>query len=899
MGLFFFSREMFFAFFLFTACLLSNITAASVDTGIAWLKSQQRVDGGFSAANSQATEYQATVAALLALDQLSSLEAPAAQMGGEFLHSALTGHLEEIANSYRLAKIDPLYFPISTAHIIGYKSASGGYGDYPGYESTLSASAILAHALTGQDAQAQVNINELIAYLLAKQKLDKGWAEESNRSAIYVSALVSRALQAHRFNVNLSNQIHSATEFLLANQKQGGGWATNLETAMALLAVVPAVADSSRYKNALDQLVAVQLPNGSWNNDVYTTALALQVLHLIKNPPAIDVPSMGSISGDVISAASNLPLSAVQITIDGFTDQPVETDESGRFSVVDLPSGTYLLIFRTPGFLQFSRLIEIAQGNHVELGVVKLNPLSATALIAGQVTDSVTGLPLSGVLIQFTGDQNTQVSTDQNGNYSLELEPGQLNISVLQSGYHPINGTLSAVAGSHINFSPALQMLNDIPNTDIILRGLVVDAKSTLPLPRANIRISSAAISGTSNAEGRFILSGLAEGAISVEITLDGYQTVSFVGTALANSIIDFGVVHLMPVAPDHSIIYGRIVDANTGAPILNAIVAADNQSTTSDLNGAYELNNIYSESFALAVTAEGYQLANVQVNVVESGNIQLDIPLTKTQISNVEFKQLSLDKPAYGAYEEVKVNGVIRNNGVTVEEVVLQAQVVNALGIIIEEFAVSRDIAAGAEPFELSPNAEVDFTTSWFTQFYAPGQYSILVTAYATSTSQLLAQQRVTVEIQPTEKVTSLKLGTSLDNINQGSTHNIEFTTSVRNQSNIPVSLRINYDLSDPSDNVIFTDAAVINVAPNQLFATFDIGSRNQLFGSSGAYKFRILNVESVQPILIESGAINVIPDININIEQAITPAVVVPGASERVRIKIRLEGTSVEVQQ
>src|SRR5690606_33255994 len=129
------------------------------------------------------------------------------------------------------------------------------------------------------------------------------------------------------------------------------------------------------------------------------------------------------------------------------------------------------------------------------------------ALIRGQVTDSTTSLPLSGVAIQISGSQNAVVSTDQSGNYSLELEPGGIEISIAHGGYHPIAGTLNAVAGTHFDFSPALQLLSNQPNPDIKLRGMVVDAQSNAPLAGVSIGIASTAISGLSSLDGSFLLS--------------------------------------------------------------------------------------------------------------------------------------------------------------------------------------------------------------------------------------------------------------------------------------------------------------------------------------------------------------------------------------------------------
>lgn len=896
MGLFFFAREMFFAFFLFTACLFSSVTAASVDTGIAWLKSQQRIDGGFSAANSQATEYQATVEALLVLDQLSSLEAPAAQMGGEFLHSALAGHLEEIANSYRLAKIDPLYFPVSTAHIIEYKSASGGYGDYPGYESTVSASAILAHALTGQDAQAQVNINELIAYLLAKQKLDKGWAEESNRSAIYVSALVSRALQAHRFNVNLSNQIHSATEFLLANQKQGGGWATNLETAVALLAVVPAVADSSRYKNALDQLVAVQLPNGSWNNDVYTTALALQVMHLVKKLPVIEEPTRSTISGYLINATTHMPVYPAQVVLDGPGTYVVSVTAEGRFNIDNISPGIYSLTFTAPAYQQINQPKQINLGDRIDLGAVSMDELLTSGLIHGRITDAITQLPLSGVSVQISGDTNTQIVTDQQGHYFLELEAGDISIAVAPSGYHTVSGGVNVEAGVHYNFSPALNPMDVEPLTEIQLRGTLLDAETGLPLVGARIQLVNSPRNVFSAANGTFLLAGLDEGAMSALIEKEGYQTLTLNATAVSNSVVDAGVLRLVPVAPNNTALYGVVRDIDTGEFIANAAINISGSTIFSDAQGVYEINNIESEIFAISVSASGYQDYVAQLDLPENERVKVDIPLKKIQVSGIAFNNVAVDKPTLGAYEQINITGEIRNSALQSESLIIQAQLFNAAGELLVEFPLAREVASESQVWDVAANSQALLQFPWFSEASPPGQYRILLSAYTHQNTQLVDQHEIQFQITATQKLASLRLLSTPEHINQGALATVNFQAALRNKSNVTVDLLVKYKLIDPNGNEVFSDEAPIAIEASQIFSTVNLGAFEQVFGVSGIYRLEIEQVSPVQPELIEGNTFNVRPDIHIEIEQALSPERVVPGAAERIRVQIRLEGSEVE---
>src|SRR5690606_26203295 len=122
--------------------------------------------------------------------------------------------------------------------------------------------------------------------------------------------------------------------------------------------------------------------------------------------------------------------------------------------------------------------------------------------------------------------------------------------------------------------------------------------------------------------------------------------------------------VRLSIASPTSSTLHGRVIDADTGVPIQNATLSAAGQTTISNLDGAYELQNIEAEAFALSVTAEGYQVANSQVNTQGYGRILLDIPLKKNQISDVALSQVSLNQSIFSAYNEVQVSGVVINRG-------------------------------------------------------------------------------------------------------------------------------------------------------------------------------------------------------------------------------------------
>lgn len=116
--------------------------------------------------------------------------------------------------------------------------------------------------------------------------------------------------------------------------------------------------------------------------------------------------------GVVTDAETGYPLSGVKVTIDGLTTY---TDASGNYGFTGLTPGSYAITFEKEGY-------ETASPE-----------LPGQATLYGKVTDSVTGYPLSGVLVSLNG---LQVYTDSEGSYIFEdLEPGGYVLQFSKEGY--------------------------------------------------------------------------------------------------------------------------------------------------------------------------------------------------------------------------------------------------------------------------------------------------------------------------------------------------------------------------------------------------------------------------------------------------------------------------------
>ena len=97
-------------------------------------------------------------------------------------------------------------------------------------------------------------------------------------SSVYVTSLAILALQRYDLDFQLGLTLNSAALFLTNCQQIAGGWGTDWETALAISAVARVILDVQQFDQAIELLESNQLANGSWSNDAYATALAIQAL---------------------------------------------------------------------------------------------------------------------------------------------------------------------------------------------------------------------------------------------------------------------------------------------------------------------------------------------------------------------------------------------------------------------------------------------------------------------------------------------------------------------------------------------------------------------------------------------------------------------------------------------
>lgn len=142
-----------------------------------------------------------------------------------------------------------------------------------------------------------------------------------------------------------------------------------------------------------------------------------------------------------VTDASGTAISGATVSLNG---QTAITGLDGRYSIGNLPYGTYMLTVEADGYLSYSASVPV-NGN-----VTHNVRLTSGYTVSGTVVTGSASTGLSGMRVDVVdtgGNVVKYTTTDANGNFSVTVTPGNYTINVSGSGYQASTG-ISADATS-------------------------------------------------------------------------------------------------------------------------------------------------------------------------------------------------------------------------------------------------------------------------------------------------------------------------------------------------------------------------------------------------------------------------------------------------------------------
>jgi len=182
----------------------------------------------------------------------------------------------------------------------------------------------------------------------------------------------------------------------------------------------------------------------------------------------------GAIDGTITDASTGNPIKGANVTANGHS---ATTDTEGHYTI-QLPPRTYNVTASATKYISHSKTATVTSETTTSLNFT-LIPLNGT--ISGNVTDSSTGDPIVGATVTANG---ISVSTNTDGTYTIELPPGNHDVTVSANGYEDASQpNITVIAGetTTVNFElTPIQPLNILLYAGVAAIAIIIIAAITV-----------------------------------------------------------------------------------------------------------------------------------------------------------------------------------------------------------------------------------------------------------------------------------------------------------------------------------------------------------------------------------------------------------------------------------
>lgn len=500
--------------------------------------------------------------------------------------------------------------------LLDRQNADGGFGGAASHESNSLDTSFAVLALSTNKSSDSAMARAL-NYL--KSVMQTGGAfglTRSGQPSVYVSAMASSAFQRSA-DPSMFLAAEKVNSWLLSVQNADGSWGALADTCLVQLALIGANSDRAVLKTISNAIVAKQSSDGSWDGDPYATALALRALTGLSNSTF----GSGTVVGRVIEIGTGNAVPGATVVLAMPSGASVLSDANGAFTFNGVSPGSYSMTVSSPGYSNGQLLLSVRAETTTEVGNVGIAVANNLAVLRGVATDAITHAPMSGVIVSVGG---TSVTTKADGSYLLaELVPGQIQITASKTGYLSSEAIATIAAGTSVQFNPAMRA----QSTSSAITGRVVDKATALPLSGVSVSLAETGALTTTDQNGRFTLSNVPAGAVSVNLTSTEYGTRQVSAVLPAGVTVDFMTIALEKNTqpPTTGTIQGVVREKATGLPLSGAAITVSGSgvyTASAAANGSFLLTNVLSGLVSLKVTKSGYVDANSTATITAGSTV-------------------------------------------------------------------------------------------------------------------------------------------------------------------------------------------------------------------------------------------------------------------------------------
>jgi hypothetical protein len=674
------------------------------------------------------------------------------------------------------------------SEILNRQNADGGFGNAPGYASTVLDTALVLLARKAVGEAANSSSERAVGFLVSKQLPNGSFGEALAPRKVIATALVQEALTAYASAHPQQGASVKARQWLLAEQVEGV-YGDVLSNAHGLLALArhPDVSASERL---LAKLKQSQAADGSFaGGDPYVTAVALRALLAAGNAPP--PPSTGNLRAKVVDGSSAQALLGVEVQLTGAGSATQTTTADGRVFFSSLAPGSYQVRAQKVGYQTRTVTAVVVAGETTDLAELPLLPADVGPTVRGVVRAASSGQVLAGVTVSLSGAASGSTQSDAQGRFVLNhLATGTSTITLSKTGYRTHAQQLVLVANTVYQFSPSLYAENETAPTEASMRGALLNASNQQAIAGGVVQVGTQSASSSSN--GQFNLAGLATGTVSGTIAAEGFTSVQFT-VVLAPGANDVGNILLQPsTAPTTLTLRGVVRSTASGNPSIagaNIRVQAAPQQALSAPDGRYELAGVTSLSVTLQVSAAGFLSRTLSVNAPQFGTSTLDLELSPAVAGGVAFEVVNTPQPSFDPFAEVLVGSEIRNETTQAVDAQFTLAIQDSQGQTVIEVPMVQ-LVLGQNPNDafrsIPAGGRIPVAIKWYPGNAVAGSYLGVLRAYGRN-GALLAERGTGFVINAKRQIGgALTLSPPMTLLQ--STTPVQLSASIMNQGNLPI---------------------------------------------------------------------------------------------------------------
>lgn len=413
----------------------------------------------------------------------------------------------------------------------------------------------------------------------------------------------------------------------------GRGWsayggvqvANALDTGWALGAQLKNLPATDRAR-ALEWLQSIQAVNGSFavNAEPHMLATAV-ILRALK-----DEASTNPIAAGIATKAASYLLAQRSAATQWLDDaavtaivyEAVHPYTAGNASVATGVE-SYLLSRQQPdGSWQGDAYVTAVALRALALaGQAPLDPTQAVLKV--RFADARTAAFIPGVAFTGTGTAALSAASDAAGLVELRgIAAGPYQLKAGLIGYATVSFSVSPKAGETLDLG-VVQMLPPVSATVAVISGTVRAQGDNAPLAGVSVNVVGQSANATTSADGRYLISGVVPGTVTVAADKAGYASAAAQMNAIGGQALNFSPV-LVAVEGTGTVadckIQGQIVNGQSLTPLDGVAVSvsgAVSQSTSTDAQGRFTMGNLASGAVQITASKAGYALVRVNTRLM------------------------------------------------------------------------------------------------------------------------------------------------------------------------------------------------------------------------------------------------------------------------------------------